>query len=115
MKTRLFIITLICMVLFAIPVSAASPRASATATLTISGTTAKCTAMVWAGTSDTIDITMRLYRGNTCLHTWTKSGAGGVNLGKTVTVTKGYTYTLTVDPIINGVSQPQASDSKYCG
>lgn len=83
--------------------------------LTFSGTTASCSVRV-SGTNakDSISVTMKLWDGSECIRTWTGSGTVLVSLSKTATVAKGHTYTLTVDAVIAGVSQPRTSASGTC-
>ena len=92
--------------IFAVPAMAAEPRATtAVATLDISGTTATCTLSAAADkTSDSVKAIIKLYRGSTCIATWSGSGDGYLFMSKPKTVTKGYTYKMTVSLTINGVS-----------
>lgn len=84
-------------------------------TLSFSGTTATCAVSVIGDkASDTIAVTAKLWKGSTCLKTWTKSGTGRVSISNTVTVTKGQTYKLTADATVNGVKQAQKSTTKTC-
>ena len=84
-------------------------------TLTFSGTTANCAVKIRADkTTDTISVTMKLWKGNSCLQTWNANGTGRVTVSKTATVTKGSAYKLTVDYTINGVKQTQKSVTNTC-
>ena len=84
-------------------------------TLTFSGTTANCAVKIRVDkTTDTISVTMKLWKGNSCLQTWNANGTGRVTVSKTATVTKGSAYKLTVDYTINGVKQTQKSVTNTC-
>ena len=83
--------------------------------LSFNGTTANCSVRVIGNnTSEHIEVTIKLWRGSSCLETWTAEGYGYVFWGDTATVTKNKTYTLTADVTINGTSQPRASTSGTC-
>lgn len=71
--------------------------------LTFSGTTANCEAMIVSG-SDNIRATMTLKQGNRVVDSWSGSGTGLVFLDGDCKVTKGVTYTLTVEGTRNGVA-----------
>ena len=83
--------------------------------LTFSGTTANCSVrVVGNSTADDIDVVIKLWRGTTCLETWTASGYGYVFWSDTATVTRNRTYKLTVDVTINGVTKPQVYADGTC-
>ena len=109
----LLAITIILMV----PLTAyATPRTTtAVPQLIFDGTTATCQANV-AGNSESeyITVTMRLWRGNRLLETWTADGYGYVFLTQTATVTQGKSYRLAVNYTINGVNQPQVYIDRTC-
>jgi len=103
--------------LLSVAAQAAGPEKipSARPSLTFSGTTATCSARVRADNSaDAISVTMKLWKGNSCLQTWNANGTGRVTVSKTATVTKGSAYKLTVDYTINGVKQTQKSVTNTC-
>lgn len=83
--------------------------------ISFSGTTAECSLAVTGDyADDEIDVVIKLWRGSTCLRTWYDSGEGYVFWEDTATVTKGKTYTLTVDVTINDVTKPRVSTSGTC-
>lgn len=83
--------------------------------LTFSGTTANCRASVEANEpSYYLVVTMKLYHGNQLLKQWSQSSNGSVYLQKTHTVTKGQTYKLTMELMVNGTSRPSRSVTKTC-
>lgn len=92
--------------IIAVPAMAAESRmTTAIANFNISGTTATCTLSASAdNATDSLKAIIRLYRGSTCIATWSGSGSSYLNMTKTKTVTKGYTYKMTVDLTVNGVS-----------
>ena len=116
MKKR--VIVLIFVLLFTIPsiAFAATPKTgSVIPKLSFSGTTATCQATVLEDSPYSyIVVTMKLWSGNQCLHTWTKADTETVMLKETATVTKGQTYRLTVDIMVNGTSRPQYSITRTC-
>lgn len=116
MKKRIFVLSIVLMLLISVTAQAvASPRAAGKPSLTISGTTASCSVRVSGGSAnDSVSVVMKLWDGNECIHTWTGSGTMVVSLSKTATVTKGHSYTLTVDAVIAGVSQPRTSAYGTC-
>ncbi len=81
--------------------------------LTFSGTTAICTAYVKSST-DRIQVTMKLWDGNSCVKSWSSAGNSRISLQQTTTVTKGKSYTLTIDFSINDRTQPRWSQTKRC-
>lgn len=82
-------------------VNAAGPRRSVSSlTLTFSGTTASCKAIITS--SGQIDATMTLKQGNTVIDSWSASGRSTVCLEGEHTVTKGVTYTLELSGTANG-------------
>lgn len=95
---------------------AATPRMlSIMPELTFDGTTANCSvAVIGNNTSEDIDVVIKLWRGTTCLKTWTASGDGYVFWDDTATVSKNMTYKLTVDVTINGLSKPQVYVESKC-
>ena len=116
MKRRILAMFLAMLLVAIIPVSAATPRATgAVPTLTFSGTTANCGITVMAdNTTDTIEVTLKLWHGTRCLATWTADGSGYLRVRETATVTSGLTYRLTADVVLNDVAQPQTSVSARC-
>ena len=109
MKKVAFILALIMMLSAPLPARAATLRDLGIAPeVTFSGSTATCTARILGeSASDYIQATIKLWRVNTCIETWQTSGYGVVSFTETANVTKGYTYSITVDAIINGVEKPR--------
>ena len=81
--------------------------------LTFSGTTANCEAMVLSA-GDDIKATMTLRQGDTIMAMWSDSGTSAVSLVGHRTVTKGKTYTLTVTGTRNGVAFEAHSVTRTC-
>ena len=81
--------------------------------LTFSGTTANCEAMITSA-SDSIKATMTLKQGNRVVDSWSGSGTGIVFLEGDCKVTKGVTYTLTVEGTRNGVAFEPATITRTC-
>ncbi len=107
------------LVLMAAPLSAQGAEArnrDPRMSLTFDGTTAICDVTAYGNSlTDSVQITVRLWRGSTvCLTTWGASGTGKASLSETKTVWPGYTYTLTMDVVINGVIYPREYLSASC-
>ena len=81
--------------------------------LTFSGTTAHCEAMITSA-SDDIEATMTLKQGNRIIDSWSDSGTGYVFLDGDCDVTKGVTYTLTVEGTRNGVPFKATPITRTC-
>ena len=115
MRTTAFILAIV--LVLTVPLTAfATPRATnVTPALTFKGTTASCQAtVVGNSTSEYITVTMRLWRGNRLLETWTADGYGYVLMSETRTVAQGKSYRLAVNYTINGVNQPQVYIDGTC-
>ena len=100
-----------------LPMSAlAAPRAlNISPLLRFTGTTAECEVTVVGNmTSDYVEVTMKLMRGNYCEASWSANGYGYVYMYKEDTVTKGRTYNLVVEVKLNGVASSPVSVSGTC-
>ena len=116
-KMMTLLMAFVLVIVSVIPSMAMSPEKASqiTMSLSFSGTTATCAAQVKGNNaSDTVSMTVKLWKGNTCLKTWTASGSGNVSLSRTAIVSHGQTYKLTVNSKINGVTQPQKSITRTC-
>lgn len=83
--------------------------------LSFDGETANCTVTVIGDNmSDSISITMKLWRDNICCATWTASGSGYLQVSRTTNVTTGSEYKLTADITINGIVKPTISTYGSC-
>lgn len=117
MKKIALLLVLVLMVSMPLSVLAETSRANELygVTLTFSGTTANCRATVEIDEpSYYIVVTMKLYHGNQLLKQWSQSRNGSIDLQGTHTVTKGQTYTLTMELMINGTSRRSTSTTKTC-
>ena len=118
MKKKAIPFLLFLVLLFAQPVyaEAASPRtATIWPSMAFNGTTAQCSVSVTADHfTDGIEIVVKLWRNGQCIKTWEDSGTGYLIFDRTTTVTKGYTYTMTVDATVDGVVQPTVSVAGTC-
>lgn len=81
--------------------------------LSFTGTTANCEAMIISA-SDDIEATMTLKQGSRVIDSWSGSGTGIVFLDGDCSVTKGVTYTLTVEGTRNGVAFEATPITKKC-
>lgn len=80
--------------------------ATVSPSLSFSGTTAKCDAVIVGNTaSEHLEVTMKLMYGTSCVASWTDEGYGYISMSKTATVTVGRTYKLVVEVTANGVAK----------
>lgn len=111
-RKRTAAIFLVLTMVLSIAASAApTPRYNTTLScdpqISISGTTATCSFRVKALSGTKISATMKLYRvsgsSETLLKTWdTQSGTTSLSYSGTCSVSKGYTYKVTVDVTADG-------------
>lgn len=115
MKKYSFIVAFLLVLMLISPSQAAACAIGADVELLFSGNTATCSVFITAANSgDDIKAVIELKQGNNCIKTWTESAESVLDFCETVSVTKGKSYTLTVDYTVNGVSCPQASASGTC-
>ncbi len=113
---RIISIMLVIVTVFSICVFAASSeskdiRSVSAPTMTVIGTTVKCSAVVsFAG--QYIDATLELWQGSTLVTSWNKTGTSLVSFSETETIVHGLTYTLTISGTANGVAFPSRSITK---
>lgn len=81
--------------------------------LNFTGTTANCEAMITSA-SDDIEATMTLKQGNRVVDSWSGSSTGILFLDGDCYVTKGVTYTLTVEGTRNGVAFEATPITRTC-
>ncbi len=101
-----------------IPVSAAASVArtpQSFPSLSFNGTTANCSLTILTNDSSaSINATVQLWQGNTCLQTWYASGTGRLVFNGTQSVTSGVQYKLTVSATVNGSSLSVPTVTKTC-
>ena len=115
MKKRIAFLVMAMLMLVSSTVYAVETRAvKPTARLSFDGTTAVCTCSVRGESGDKVEVTMTLYQGTTQVASWSDSGTSRVNMKETKTVTKGKTYTLTVEATVNGKDIPETSVKGTC-
>lgn len=115
MRKIAFFLVLLLVVSMPLSVQAAEPKLIIRPTLWFEGTTAHCEISMNADhTYDYLVVTMKLYQGNNLLKQWAKSSPGSVYMYETYPVTKGVTYTLTIEIMVNGTSHPSGSTTKTC-
>ena len=112
------LLTVIMVLAMIVPCTASAAEARAMSIvpgLSFSGTTAYCEVVINCDYStDEITATMRLWEGNFCIATWSDSGEGVLYIDGSKAVTKGNTYSLTVDATINGVQKPRVLIERTC-
>lgn len=117
LKKRVFALMLVMLAFMGTVAQAAGPVKAPRAEpyISFSGNEATCVARVSSSNAgDRIRVTMRLWNGRTCLKTWVGSGTGRVVLREKAVVSRGTTYKLTVDYVINNVSQTQKVTTGKC-
>lgn len=83
--------------------------------LSFQRTTAVCSAICQGDSqTDRIDATLTLYKGSTCIDSWSESGTGKITLYGECKVASGTTCRLEVVCSINGVEKPAVSTTKTC-
>lgn len=116
MKIKTLLASIIMVLLLATPAYATLTRGSTIApTLTFTNTTANCGVTIFDG-SDNAKITavISLKSGNDCIESWERSAVGYFYFNETVSVTRGQTYTLSVDATIDGKTFSTVSTSNTC-
>lgn len=117
MKKRIFSMAAVLVLALSLMVPAAGAQTKAgqgDIILDIDGTTATCFVdYVSPKPTDSVKITMVLWRGSSSVYTWRASGTGGATLEETCAVVPGNTYKLVVTPVVNGVTRPQISVTDY--
>lgn len=118
MKRRVVILLIAMMIIASMPVYAFANTSRILVivpSLSFEGTTANCSLTVTGNNStDRIEAVIKLWYGDTCLETWSKSGTGYLFFNDTHSVVWNREYTLTADVEINDVPKPTASISKKC-
>ncbi len=116
MKKRTVSLLLVVVMLLTLTAYAAPRAATISPLLEFDGKTAYCYVdVVGNSSSDKIVITASLWRGSTCLATWTESGTEIVSLSESKAVSiSGVTYKLTADVTINGRVLPQVETTAKC-
>lgn len=102
--------------LFVTPVTANATTAriiSIDPRLDFDGTDAICYVAIYEPSGD-IKATIKLWQGSTCIATWKANGTGFVEFSEVIGVSKGKSYTLTVDTIVNGIAKPRKSCTGTC-
>lgn len=116
MKRRVLCVLLIVALLIPVAAQAVTPRTPcAYARITFNGTTATCTADIYAdNATDRITATMILYNGTLQVDRWTASGTGELSFSFPAEVESGVTYRLYIRYSVNGVQQTAAETQKTC-
>lgn len=113
-STALLIAIVIVMSVAATPAMAVEPRLlSVYPSLNYTNSTANCGLTVIGNTgNEYLVATIRLWKvsnGTSLVATWYASGTGGISFSQTQEITKGQTYRLDVELMVNGSSHPSSS------
>lgn len=115
MKRTIAILLAVVLLLSTTVFAVENRRQPATLSLSFSGETANCRVIASADNMNhEISATVKLYHGNTCLHTWYVSDYGILDFSETWPVSSGNTYKLTADVTINGTTYPTVSTTGSC-
>ena len=114
MRKIALLLVLVILVSMPLSVQAAAPRALLVRpNISYSGNVAAFVVNIYGNsTSDHLEATIKLWRGNSCIKTWEEAGNGYIFFSETATITPGSTHTLTVDLWVNDVAQDRVSFSK---
>lgn len=110
MNKRALILTVLLAFVFGLPAFAVETRTvDIRPSLTFAETTAECKVVIMGNSSsDDITAVIKFWENGRCLETWNEDATGILNFRTTVEVSKGNTYKLTVDAVIDGEEQPTA-------
>lgn len=112
---RMFVLLLVMVLLLSTAVYAVEPRGTVNPPkLNISNSVATC--IYSYNTTDSsakIDVTLRLYRGQTLVASWPGTGYGSIYMNKTHNAVSGATYQLTANVYINDSLVGSNSTTKY--
>lgn len=115
MRKIALILAVIIVISIPLSVSAASRATTISPSIGFNGTTAECEVTVFGNYStDYIEVTMKLMRGNSCIATWNATGYGYLYLYKEASVVRNVTYTLVAEVKINNVALTPVSVSDKC-
>lgn len=102
MKKRVLSLALLAVMVLSLTAQAATFAFSGRPRLTISGTTATCSATVESDSDDELKIILTLWCGESIVDSWSATGVGEVTIKETCKVVKGNTYDLVMMPVVNG-------------
>lgn len=116
MRKMIRLVALLLVLTFPISVQASSARVKrALPALSFSGKTATCSVTVLGGdATDPISVTVKLWKGSSCIATWNDSGTGSLKFSATKTVSSSGEYKLTADAIIAGTALSTVSATASC-
>ena len=112
---RTIVLLLIMVLLLSTAVYAVEPRYAVNPpNLNISNSVATCVYSYDSGNSaNKINVTLRLYRGQTLVASWTGTGYGSIYMNKTANAVSGATYQLTANVYVNDSLVGSKSTTKY--
>lgn len=118
MKKRVISLILIFVAVCTIPIVASAEKLcwnSNSIGIGFSGGSVICSAVCLGdSTNDELSATMTLYKNNTYVDSWSKTGEGELSFsGEYKNATHGKTYRLTLTWSVNGISQPSVSVERY--
>lgn len=115
MKKRTIVIMLVMVLLLSTVVYAVEPRGTVSyPQLSISNGTATCKFSHYENDSEAkINVTLRLYRGQTLVASWSGTGYGSIYMNKTANAVSGATYQLTANVYVNDSLVGSKSTTKY--
>lgn len=115
MKKRIFIATLMSLIILTVPAQATARMIGALPFISFSGNTATCNVTITVNSQeDKVVAEIELWQGNNFVTSWEDSSTGTLRFEETAQVVSGKTYTLKVTFTVNGGPQHSASASGTC-
>lgn len=113
MKKRLISLLFVFVMVMSLTANASLRATRVVPTLTFSGTSANCEAII-TDSGKEINAIMKLWRGSSLVDSWSGSSSSLLTLTGDHDVVSGCTYTLTVSGTVNGVAFTGTPVSKTC-
>ena len=114
MKKRMISLVLLAVMALSLTAQAATPWVlRGRPKLTISGTTATCSATVECSAGDEIKLILTLWCGENIVDSWTETGISEVSIKETCEVVEGNYYELVMMPVVNGEALEPSTASAY--
>ena len=114
MKKRILSLALLAVMVLSLTAHASTWALSGQPKLSISGTTATCSATYEStDPDDEIKVILTLWCGESIVDSWSETGVGSVTIKETCKVVPGNTYDLVMMPVVNGEALEPVTVSAY--
>lgn len=115
MKKRIFIATLMSLIILTVPAQATARMIYALPFISFKGNTATCNVTINVDSQkDNVVAEIELWQGDNFVTSWDASSTGMLRFEETAQVVSGKTYTLKVTFTVNGGPQHSTSASGTC-